>query len=39
MIRYKEERRLNVVQLIALVALAELIGIALLVAAVWLAEK
>ena len=39
MIRYKEERRLNPLQLIALVALAEVIGIALLLAAVWLAEK
>ena len=39
MVKYQDERRLNAVQLIALVALAEVIGIALLLAAVWLAEK
>ena len=39
MVKYQEERRLNPLQLIALVALAEVIGIALLLAAVWLAEK
>ena len=39
MVKYKEERLLNPLQLIALVALAEVIGIALLLAAVWLAEK